>query len=79
MGLSITEATFNVLTPAVQDERQRAKEKSESEADSLGCANEDMPVERIEEAELAVEPKTKTYIKGSLGVPTNSVSSLHTI
>ncbi|XP_064804483.1 retinoic acid receptor RXR-alpha-B-like [Oncorhynchus masou masou] len=57
---------------AVQDERQRAKERRESEADSLGCANEDMPVERIEEAELAVELKTKTCIKGSLGVPTNS-------
>ncbi|XP_041756326.1 retinoic acid receptor RXR-alpha-B isoform X3 [Coregonus clupeaformis] len=57
---------------AVQEERQRAKERSESEADSLGCANEDMPVERIEEAELAVEPKTNTYIEGSLGLPTNS-------
>ncbi|XP_071012152.1 retinoic acid receptor RXR-alpha-B-like [Oncorhynchus clarkii lewisi] len=57
---------------AVQDERQRAKERRESEVDSLGCANEDMPVESIEEAELAVELKTKTCIKGSLGMPTNS-------
>lgn len=79
MRLAITEATFNAFTPAVQDERQRAKERRESEVDSLGCANEDMPVESIEEAELAVELKTKTCIKGSLGMPTNSVSSLHTI
>nr|XP_019959063.1 PREDICTED: bromodomain-containing protein 3-like [Paralichthys olivaceus] len=59
---------------AVQEERQRAKEKSESEVESTTCANEDMPVEKILEAEQAVEPKTETYIETNLGVPSNSVS-----
>ncbi|XP_051552462.1 retinoic acid receptor RXR-alpha-B isoform X1 [Myxocyprinus asiaticus] len=55
---------------AVQEERQRAKERSEGEFSS--CANEDMPVEKILEAELAVEPKTETYVEANLGVPANS-------
>uniref|UniRef100_A0A671RC35 Retinoic acid receptor RXR-alpha-B-like n=1 Tax=Sinocyclocheilus anshuiensis TaxID=1608454 RepID=A0A671RC35_9TELE len=46
---------------AVQEERQRAKEQSEGEFGT--CANEDMPVEKILEAELAVEPKTETYVE----------------
>jgi retinoid X receptor alpha len=50
-----------ILT-AVQEERQRNKEKGESEAESTVNANSDMPVEKILEAELAVEPKTDTYI-----------------
>uniref|UniRef100_A0A3B4BKY8 Retinoic acid receptor RXR n=1 Tax=Periophthalmus magnuspinnatus TaxID=409849 RepID=A0A3B4BKY8_9GOBI len=57
---------------AVQEERQRAKEKAESEVESSGCANEDMPVEKILEAEQAVEPKTETYIETNLGMPSNS-------
>uniref|UniRef100_A0A672NQN4 Retinoic acid receptor RXR n=1 Tax=Sinocyclocheilus grahami TaxID=75366 RepID=A0A672NQN4_SINGR len=55
---------------AVQEERQRAKEQSEGEFGS--CANEDMPVEKILEAELAVEPKTETYVEANLSVPANS-------
>lgn len=47
---------------AVQEERQRNKEKGEGEAESTVNANSDMPVEKILEAELAVEPKTDTYI-----------------
>lgn len=61
---------------AVQEERQRAKEKSEAELELSGCASEDMPVEKILEAELAVEPKTETYVEGSVGVAANSVRQL---
>jgi len=45
----------------VQEERQR-KEKGEGEVESTSCANADMPVERILEAECAVEPKNDTYL-----------------
>lgn len=63
-----------MLHAAVQEERQRAKEKSENEVESTSCASEDMPVEKILEAEQAVEPKTETYIETNLSVPSNSVS-----
>lgn len=63
-----------MLHAAVQEERQRAKERNENEVESTSCANEDMPVEKILEAEQAVEPKTETYIETNLGVPSNSVS-----
>nr|XP_032836685.1 retinoic acid receptor RXR-alpha-B-like isoform X1 [Petromyzon marinus] len=49
---------------AVQEERQRGKDKEDSgdgEGGAGGGANEDMPVEKILDAELAVEPKTETY------------------
>ncbi|KAI4888750.1 hypothetical protein NFI96_034626 [Prochilodus magdalenae] len=57
---------------AVQEERQRAKDRNENEVESTSSANEDMPVEKILEAELAVEPKTETYIETNLGMPSNS-------
>ncbi|MEQ2245509.1 hypothetical protein ILYODFUR_028777 [Ilyodon furcidens] len=57
---------------AVQEERQRAKEKNENEVESTSCVNEDMPVEKILEAEEAVEPKTETYIETNLGMSSNS-------
>ncbi|XP_017348405.1 retinoic acid receptor RXR-alpha-A isoform X2 [Ictalurus punctatus] len=60
------------LHTAVQEERQRAKDRNENEVESSSSANEDMPVEKILEAELAVEPKTETYIETNLGVPSNS-------
>lgn len=47
--------------PAVQEERQRSRERAESEAECASSGHEDMPVERILEAELAVEPKTESY------------------
>lgn len=47
--------------PAVQEERQRSRERAESEAECANSGHEDMPVERILEAELAVEPKTESY------------------
>ncbi|MGH0141515.1 UNVERIFIED_CONTAM: hypothetical protein FKN15_074165 [Acipenser sinensis] len=59
---------------AVQEERQRGKDRNENEVESTSSANEDMPVEKILEAELAVEPKTETYIETNLGMPSNSVN-----
>ncbi|KAK7095001.1 retinoic acid receptor RXR-like isoform X3 [Littorina saxatilis] len=50
------------LSTAVQEERQRVKEKGDGEVESTSGANSDMPVEQILEAELAVEPKIETYI-----------------
>ncbi|XP_056287916.1 retinoic acid receptor RXR-alpha-A isoform X1 [Pseudoliparis swirei] len=61
-----------LLHAAVQEERQRAKERNENEVESTSCANEDMPVEKILEAERAVEPKTETYIETNIGAPSNS-------
>ena len=46
----------------MQEERQRVKDKGEGEVESTSSANSDMPVERVLEAELAVEPKIDTYI-----------------
>ncbi|KAA0719950.1 Retinoic acid receptor RXR-alpha-A [Triplophysa tibetana] len=57
---------------AVQEERQRARERNENEVESTSSVNEDMPVEKILEAELAVEPKTETYIETNLAMPSNS-------
>lgn len=59
--------------PAVQEERQRSRERAESEAECASSGHEDMPVERILEAELAVEPKTESY--GDMNME-NSVSGL---
>eukprot|EP00069_Balaena_mysticetus_P021937 bmy_13963T0 len=44
-----------------REERQRSRERAESEAECASSGHEDMPVERILEAELAVEPKTESY------------------
>lgn len=38
------------------------KEKGDGEVESTSGANNDMPVEQILEAELAVDPKIDTYI-----------------
>lgn len=61
---------FVCLCAAVQEERQRGKERGENEVESTSSFNEDMPVDKILDAELAVEPKTETYSDGS---PGNSV------
>lgn len=60
---------------AVQEERQRGKDRGESEVESSSSANEDMPVEKILEAELAVEPKTETYVEANVGLNPSSVSA----
>lgn len=59
-----------VVSAAVQEERQRGKERGENEVESTSSYNEEMPVDKILDAELAVEPKTETYSDGS---PGNSV------
>uniref|UniRef100_A0A8C3G2Q4 Retinoic acid receptor RXR n=1 Tax=Cyclopterus lumpus TaxID=8103 RepID=A0A8C3G2Q4_CYCLU len=56
---------------AVQEERQRGRERGESEVESTSSFNEEMPVDKILDAELAVEPKTETYSEGS---PSNSTN-----
>ncbi|KAJ8279154.1 hypothetical protein COCON_G00062200 [Conger conger] len=56
---------------AVQEERQRGKERGENEVESTSSFNEEMPVDKILDAELAVEPKTETYVDGS---PSNSTN-----
>ncbi|XP_063424721.1 retinoic acid receptor RXR-like isoform X1 [Mytilus trossulus] len=55
----------------VQEERQRNKEKGEGEVESTSGANNDMPVEKILEAELAVDPNTDTYIDTQKDAVTN--------
>uniref|UniRef100_A0A8C9U2Y0 Retinoic acid receptor RXR n=1 Tax=Scleropages formosus TaxID=113540 RepID=A0A8C9U2Y0_SCLFO len=52
---------------AVQEERQRAKDKSDNEAESTCSAYDDMPVDKILEAELSVEPTTEPSVDGSPG------------
>ncbi|XP_041913184.1 retinoic acid receptor RXR-gamma-B isoform X5 [Alosa alosa] len=57
---------------SVQEERQRGKEKSDNEVESTSSFNEDMPVDKILDAELAVEPKTDTtYVEGGSSNSTN--------
>lgn len=63
-----------LLFTAVQEERQRGKDRNENEVESTSSANEDMPVEKILEAELAVEPKTETYVEANMGLNPSSVS-----
>ena len=46
----------------MQEERQRAREKCESELDNLTVANNEMPVEEILQAELAVDPQMESYL-----------------
>src|SRR5688572_30572362 len=47
---------------AVQEERQRAREKCESELENSTFANNEMPVEEILQAELAVDPQMESYL-----------------
>lgn len=61
---------------AVQEERQRNKDR-EGEVESTSAVNEEMPVEKILEAEMAVEQKTELHADGSSGG--SSVSILEII
>ncbi|XP_020322906.2 retinoic acid receptor RXR-gamma-A isoform X2 [Oncorhynchus kisutch] len=56
---------------AVQEERQRGRDKSDNEVESTSSFNGDMPVEKILDAELAIEPKTEAYMEASTGNTTN--------
>uniref|UniRef100_A0A672Z757 Retinoic acid receptor RXR n=1 Tax=Sphaeramia orbicularis TaxID=375764 RepID=A0A672Z757_9TELE len=51
---------------SVQEERQRNKDR-EGEVESTSAVNEEMPVEKILEAEMAVEQKTELHTDGSSG------------
>lgn len=51
---------------AVQEERQRNKER-DGEVESTSAVNEEMPVEKILEAEMAVEQKTELHADGTSG------------
>ncbi|XP_078073735.1 retinoic acid receptor RXR-beta-A isoform X4 [Mustelus asterias] len=53
-----------LLSPAVQEERQRSRERGE-EVESTSGANEEMPVEKILEAEVAVEQKPELQSDGA--------------
>jgi retinoic acid receptor RXR-alpha len=44
---------------AVQEERQRNTDKNENEVESTSNSQNDMPIERILEAELRVDPKNE--------------------
>lgn len=57
----------------MQEERQRGKEKEGDGDYTGGGVNEDMPVEKILEAELAVEQKSDQSVDGS-GTGGSSVS-----
>uniref|UniRef100_A0A8C4X5H0 Retinoic acid receptor RXR n=1 Tax=Erpetoichthys calabaricus TaxID=27687 RepID=A0A8C4X5H0_ERPCA len=49
---------------SVQEERQRNKDK-DGEVESTSGVNEEMPVEKILDAEMAVEQKTELHVDGS--------------
>lgn len=73
VGVAVGAESRAGVPTAVQEERQRSRERSENEAESTSSGSEDMPVERILEAELAVEPKTEAYsdvgTESSVGEP----------
>uniref|UniRef100_A0A673LDM8 Retinoic acid receptor RXR n=1 Tax=Sinocyclocheilus rhinocerous TaxID=307959 RepID=A0A673LDM8_9TELE len=61
---------------SVQEERQRNKER-EGEVESTSAANEEMPVEKIMEAEMAVEQKTELHRTASTGgAPNDPVTNI---
>lgn len=65
--LLLCPSSFSFTFPAaVQEERQRNKER-DSEVESTSAVNEEMPVEKILEAEMAVEQKTELHADGTSG------------
>ena len=60
---------------AVQEERQRVKERGEGDVESTNCANADMPLEKVLEAELMVEPKYESYVDTQIGSQVCSLCS----
>jgi hypothetical protein len=61
---------------AVQEERQRTREKGEAEVESTSNAYSDMPVERILEAERRVECKVEPQAAADLHEPDTAVTSI---
>lgn len=68
--------TVSLSDTAVQEERQRNREREGELEFSVGV-NEEMPVEKILEAETAVELKTELHSDG--GSAGNSVSGIEQI
>ncbi|XP_010783423.1 retinoic acid receptor RXR-beta-A [Notothenia coriiceps] len=64
MGMKREVAKMN--DRSVQEERQRNRER-EGEVESTSVVNEEMPVEKILEAEVAIEQKTELHADGSSG------------
>ncbi|XP_068431169.1 retinoic acid receptor RXR-beta-A isoform X3 [Clinocottus analis] len=64
MGMKREVAKMN--DRSVQEERQRNRER-EGEVESTSVVNEEMPVEKILEAEMAVEQKTELQTDGGSG------------
>uniref|UniRef100_A0A8C5QG48 Retinoic acid receptor RXR n=1 Tax=Leptobrachium leishanense TaxID=445787 RepID=A0A8C5QG48_9ANUR len=62
------------MSLSVQEERQRGRER-ECEAEYSGAINEEMPVEKILEAELAVEQKSDQSLEGG-GSPSDPVTNI---
>uniref|UniRef100_A0A8B9L6X6 Retinoic acid receptor RXR n=1 Tax=Astyanax mexicanus TaxID=7994 RepID=A0A8B9L6X6_ASTMX len=62
---------------SVQEERQRNKER-DGEVESTSVVNEEMPVEKILEAEMSVEQKTEMHTDGSSGTssPNDPVTNI---
>lgn len=56
---------------AVQEERQRTKERDQNEVESTSSLHTDMPVERILEAEKRVECKTEQQVESEQNAVTN--------
>uniref|UniRef100_A0A2R5L9S0 Nuclear receptor subfamily 2 group B member 4 n=1 Tax=Ornithodoros turicata TaxID=34597 RepID=A0A2R5L9S0_9ACAR len=54
---------------AVQEERQRTKERGENEVESTSTTQAEMPIDRILEAELRVEPKTEELEVNAFTMP----------
>ncbi|KAM4695770.1 retinoic acid receptor RXR-alpha-B-like isoform 1-T1 [Rhinophrynus dorsalis] len=65
---------YPCLSKAVQEERQRGRER-DGEAEYSGAINEEMPVEKILEAELAVEQKSDQSLEGG-GSPSDPVTNI---
>jgi len=58
---------------AVQEERQRARERGEVEVESTTCANSEMPVEMILDAEMSVDNILESYVEN----PSDPSSSVY--
>lgn len=59
---------------AVQEERQRTKERNENEVESTSSSQAEMPIDRILEAELRVEPKTEEIDVSAFTMPSRGAS-----
>lgn len=61
---------------AVQEERQRTKDKSDNEVESTSNSHHDMPIERICEAEQRIEPKKDEVLSSVFCLASHLIASL---